>query len=270
MRKTLLTIFILLLGTTIANAQQTDLIYVASPGTDSVLVIDPDSESIVEIIPVGDNPTAVASNPETGLVYVANSGDETISVIDSEENEVIETIELDSEPVSLTFNIEANQLQVTLAESGDIVTIDGDSLEVVATDAPYIGLENYYVALTLPTYPLCPLNADAARSTFQTNLTPGLIDIQCRVLAEHGDYVRPAAEIGVQAVLDLGVIHAVELFSPSGATIERLDVCLRGIGNIMYLDAADQPREPKSLQRTIRSGYTCAHLPGPGTIILIE
>lgn len=268
MRKNLLIMFTLLSATLIASAQ-TDLIYVPSPATDAVLVIDPDTESIVEAIAVGDSPTAAAINPDTGLVFVANNGGKTISVIDSDDNAVIETIDLDAAPVSLTIDVETNQIHVTLAESGEIVTIDGDSLGVMATDEPEREVDDY-VELLLPTYPLCPLSADAARSTFQTNLTPGLIDLQCRVLAEQGDYVRPAAEIGIQTVLDLGVIHAVELFSPSGAILERIDVCLRGIGNIMYLDAEDQPRQPKLLQRTVRSGYTCAQLPGPGTIILVE
>lgn len=277
MRTLVLIIISICFATALPAAAQSDSIYVASPTTDSVLVVNPESQTIVDTIAVGADPVAVAVNSETGRVFVANNGDNSISVIDTAKNEVIDTIELPGAPARLSVDADTNQVHVTLADSDAMVTIDGDSLEIVApapepasTSLPPMPRFGRFVELLLPSYPLCPLNPDADRATFQTNLTPGLIDLQCRVLAENGQFVQPPAEIGVQSVLDLGVIHAVELFSPSDAKMDRIDVCLRGIGNVIFLDAAGRPRKPELLQRTVRSGYTCAQLPGPGTIILVR
>lgn len=281
MRNILITIGLsLILVVPILAQNQDEVVYVVSPTTDAVFAIDPATEEIIETIPVGSRPTSIATNSSTGTAYVVNSGDDSISVI--EDNEVTSTIELEATPANLQVDEENNQIIITFAGTSETQTLDGETLEIVEnTDssppAPQRPPESStrpvperVRELLLPSYPLCPQDAGANLETFQTNLTPGLIDVQCRILAANTEFVQPAAEIGVQSVLDREVIHAVELFSPSSANFERIDVCLSGNGYLIYLDAEDQPREPVWLQRTVRSGYVCTQIPGPGTLILVR
>ncbi|GJO06765.1 hypothetical protein NJB18091_48440 [Mycobacterium marinum] len=59
-------------------------IYVTNRGGDTVSVIDPTTNAVIDTISVGTNPIEVAVSPtgaEAGDVYVANKGDDTVSVI---------------------------------------------------------------------------------------------------------------------------------------------------------------------------------------------
>lgn len=271
----LIIVVLLVLSVTLVSAQPTsDLIYVPSPETQSVLVIDPDEATVTEAIGLDAEPVAIVVHPDSGLVYVVTTDENALVVID--ETSVTETVELDNAPVGLSLDEEANSLTIMFEDTDDTLILDADSLEPVSMSDVGEGDEDetpfpfQRFRLLLPSYPLCPLSSDADRETFQTNLTPNLIDLQCRVLAEDGKFIQSPAEIGIQDIIDLGVIHAVEVFSPSGANVERVDICLLGSGNVFFLDADDQPRTPNFLQSVSRAGYSCVQLPGPGTLILVS
>ncbi|MFW5692403.1 MAG: putative Ig domain-containing protein [Chloroflexota bacterium] len=104
--------------------------------------------------------------------------------------------------------------------------------------------------------------------------------VYCRLLVTNGNYQtwqgRPATHagmIGHQGVLDLGVIHAIDVFSPSGAT--RFDaeaVCLRGSGHMLFMAASQSPRIPVEMptwQTEYWPGFTCVTLWEPGSVILV-
>jgi hypothetical protein len=94
----------------------------------------------------------------------------------------------------------------------------------------------------------------------------------CRVLAKNSVFVNSAAasQLGNQAVISKGVIQAVDVFSPNGATrfSAGAKVCLQGNGNLFYLDATQSPRTPQLLGTTRESGYTCAIISNAGTLAL--
>ncbi|NDJ75530.1 MAG: SH3 domain-containing protein [Chloroflexi bacterium] len=101
-------------------------------------------------------------------------------------------------------------------------------------------------------------------------------DVYCRVIAIDGEFVRNAAEIGDPAVLDQGVIQAVDVYGMShGGQIqnvfnERVKVCLLGRGTLWYLDATVSPRYLQRLAITREGSYTCGRISGPGTVVLTE
>lgn len=263
-------VLLLVLGIPFVQAQTaSDLIYLPSPQTEAILVIDPAEAAVTETIELESRPVELVVHPDTGIVYVITQDDSTLIIID--DTTITDTIDLDNAPSSINLDAEANLLIVEFDDTGESLQWDAATLEPVTdTSSADMPTPDAVSELLLPSYPLCPLNADAARETFQTNLTPGLIDLQCRILAEDGEFIQPAAEIGIEDVLELGVIHAVELFSPSGVNAAQIDICLHGSGHIIYLDAEGQPRVPEYVRGTARSGYTCTQLQGLGTIILVE
>jgi hypothetical protein len=97
----------------------------------------------------------------------------------------------------------------------------------------------------------------------------------CRVLIENRASLvsNAGAQIGVQSVLDQGVIQAVDIFMPDGqsATLAApIEVCLLGSGSFIYLDASQSPRVPAVLASRDADGYRCAVVGSTGTAVLVN
>lgn len=69
--------------------------YVANSSSNTVSVIDTETNTVVATVPVGDQPTGVASTPDGAFVYVTNQGANqggTVSVIETATNTVAATV----------------------------------------------------------------------------------------------------------------------------------------------------------------------------------
>ena len=97
----------------------------------------------------------------------------------------------------------------------------------------------------------------------------------CHLIALDGRYVTSPAEIGVQSVLDLGVVDAVDVFGelPGGTSVvlfvSPVTVCLRGSGDVLFLSASDVSRTPQHLAATANGGFVCVSVPNSGTVVLV-
>ena len=77
-----------------------------------------------------------------------------------------------------------------------------------------------------------------------------------------------ASGVGIQWVLDLGFLDAVDVWSNIGSGYE---VCFPQIGRIVFLDAATSPRTVViKVDYEHRDGYTCAKLQRAGTLVLVQ
>ena len=102
-------------------------------------------------------------------------------------------------------------------------------------------------------------------------------NVFCRVIVKNSAVITNLAEIGVQSVIDQGVVQAVDLFgllpngSPVVPLISPIGVCLRGQGSMVLLSAADVARTPSWLPVDTNSpaGYTCANVYVSGTVVLV-
>lgn len=135
-----------------------------------------------------------------------------------------------------------------------------------------------------PPAPACT-NANFEDSdTIRTNFTNDAdrAGLNCRVIASDGVYMTwlgspltSDANIGNRTVLDLGVIAAVDVFSPGGARgfAGDVNICLKGYGYMIFLDANNAPRVPQLWSAWTTDafpGYTCTTLYGPGTVVLVR
>lgn len=113
----------------------TNRIYAANYGSasDSVSVIDGNTNTVIATVPVGSGPFALDVNPSTNMVYVANNLDTTVSVIDGETNTVVATIEGFASPEAVAVNQQTNQIFVVNYLSAQVMEIDGASNEIIAT-----------------------------------------------------------------------------------------------------------------------------------------
>lgn len=115
----------------------------------------------------------------------------------------------------------------------------------------------------------CP-DFDGSISTVIQTYAPagaaGGAAIYCRALTNQ-------FAIGVQAVLDRGVVVAVDIYALNGATPvtrfqQPIQVCLLGEGAFLFLDANNSPRTAAQLPAFPDGAYTCASVPNAGIAVL--
>jgi YVTN family beta-propeller protein len=68
------------------------LLYISCWGCDKVLVLDTKQRSIINEIPVGDNPNEICLTKKGDYLFVANANDNSVSIISTATNKVIETL----------------------------------------------------------------------------------------------------------------------------------------------------------------------------------
>jgi YVTN family beta-propeller protein len=56
-------------------------IYVANAGSNSVSVINPTTNTVIDTIPTGTTRVGIAHNPNNNHIYVTNAGSNTVSII---------------------------------------------------------------------------------------------------------------------------------------------------------------------------------------------
>lgn len=106
--------------------------------------------------------------------------------------------------------------------------------------------------------------------------------IRCQIFVRNGAYLRyrgqqltSLANIGIEGVDDLGIIQAVDLFSPVGKTsfAGGIVACLRGEGSMLYLGANDAPRHIEIVGTyTIPEfpNFTCLTIFEPVSLVLVR
>lgn len=119
------------------------------------------------------------------------------------------------------------------------------------------------------TVPLCSDFDGQTNPVVRAQLPRGVYGIHCRIIAENHVFTRSSAEVGNQSVLDLNVIHAVDVFSPSGANAAGTQICLQGSGGLIFLDAKNAPRVPEWLASTPQNNFTCGIIPNIGIVALV-
>lgn len=100
----------------------------------------------------------------------------------------------------------------------------------------------------------------------------------CRSLMSNGAVISYSGAVPAN-LIQAGVIRAIDIFRLEGGRSintfpNYVQVCLLGDGRFIYMDATQAPRQavemPSSTSGTGDSTYTCAWIPNPGTVILIN
>ena len=78
---------------------------------------------------------------------------------------------------------------------------------------------------------------------------------------------RGPGAIGIQKVIDLGFVDAVDVWSNVGS---GFSVCFPKTGRIVFLEAATSPRTLHYPEYHHEDGYTCASMTTAGTMVLVD
>jgi YVTN family beta-propeller protein len=119
----------------------TKKLYVANEFSNTVSVIDTETDKVQDRINVGIFPYGIDINPLNNRVYVANRGSNTLSVIDGSIDSKLLDITVGRSPVGIAVNPSANWIYVTNLDNGTVSVIDGITNNVTVTlpvgKAPY-------------------------------------------------------------------------------------------------------------------------------------
>lgn len=203
--------------------------------------------------------TATIKAGTTGQI-VSNQG---VVSYDAYENGSNEVTDVTDDPLTIAFG-DATDFTVAAAPETPV------EVEVVEAPPP-------------PATPLCDEHNFNENGVVHSSSSDALGSaINCRVIYQNGaptswiggDLYSPAS-IGVEGIVELGIVQAVDIFSPGGQNyFEGGSVfCLRGEGTLIWLAASQSPRHAEvigSYSVPEFEGFTCATLFEPGTLVLVS
>jgi len=99
-------------------------LFVACEASDSLMVVDTPTRTVVADIPVGNLPHGVCLSPDGKRAYVSNRGDDTVSVIDLSAMAAVDTIRVGDEPHGVVTDLAGRTLYVANAGSADVSVVD--------------------------------------------------------------------------------------------------------------------------------------------------
>jgi len=108
-------------------------LYVAANLLDTLVVIDTQTKTMIDSIPVGRMPWGVALHPMLPQVYVSNRADDTLSVIDTEQRRVIATVPTGRGPNAVAVSPNGGKIVVANATSDDLTIFDVNQPESART-----------------------------------------------------------------------------------------------------------------------------------------
>ena len=117
----------------IAINQLIDIASVVNEKSDSVSIVDLNTQAVLSIISVGKSPIAVAIDKGKNIALVSNSKDDTVSVIDLNTFSIIKTILVGKEPEGLAINQSTHTTFVTNHFDNTVSVIDMMNLSVIKT-----------------------------------------------------------------------------------------------------------------------------------------
>jgi YVTN family beta-propeller protein len=106
-------------------------IYVTNSGSDSVSIIDTNTNTLIGSPKVGISPTGIAYDPVNQRMYVANFGSRSVSLIDTRSMQAGISIQVGSGPQDIAYDPINGRMYVTLLDNKSISAIDTRSNTLV-------------------------------------------------------------------------------------------------------------------------------------------
>src|SRR5258708_9516139 len=127
-------------------AAETVRIYVTNSAGDSVHVIDPATQKVVQVIPGIEGAHGVDFSPDGERVYVRNESDRTLDVFDRASGKLVSKVKLSGHPNNIATTKDGGRVVVGIAEDpGALDVIDTTELSVAKTIAVNWRLHHVYV-----------------------------------------------------------------------------------------------------------------------------
>jgi len=117
----------------LAINQYTNIAVVANEKSDSVSIVDLDTQAVLSTVPVGKAPIGVAIDKGKNIALVSNSKDDTVSIIDLNTFSAIKTIPVGKEPEGIAINQLTHTSLITNHKDDTVSVINLMNLGVIKT-----------------------------------------------------------------------------------------------------------------------------------------
>lgn len=129
----------------IAVNPSTNKLYVVNEFSNTVSVIDTNTDAVKSTINLGNFPYGIDMNPLNNRIYITNRGSNTVSVLDGSVDIKLDDITVGKSPVGIAVNPSANWIYVTNLDDGTVSVIDGITNDVIETVS--VGKTPYGIAV---------------------------------------------------------------------------------------------------------------------------
>jgi YVTN family beta-propeller protein len=121
-------------------------IYVTNSASDTIDVIDPTTNKVVEVIHGIELPHGIVFSPDGARIYVSNEAESVLDVVDRKTGEILKKVSLSARPNNLAIAKDGRQVLVGIrVPPGSLDVIDTESLQKV-NSIPVSGpVHNVYV-----------------------------------------------------------------------------------------------------------------------------
>jgi YVTN family beta-propeller protein len=121
-------------------------VYVTNSAADTIAVIDPATNSVVQVIHGIELPHGVNFSPDGTRVYVSNEWESVLDVVDRKSGEILQKISLSGRPNNMTITKDGGRVLVGIRSApGGVDVIETTSLKLVKTIPVHGGVHNIYV-----------------------------------------------------------------------------------------------------------------------------
>ena len=125
---------------------QTSRIYVTNSAGDSVTVVDPVTNKVVQVISGIEVPHGVNFSRDGKQVYISNEADSVLDVVDQKSGKIINKVRLSGHPNNIAVTKDGRDVLVCIAAPpGALDVVDTTSMDVVKTIPVKGPLHNVYV-----------------------------------------------------------------------------------------------------------------------------
>ena len=124
---------------------ETSRVYVTNAAGDSVHVIDPATNKVVQVIKGIEAAHGVGFSPDGKWVYLSNEADATLDVVDQKSGKIVKKVPLSGRPNNIAVTKDGKRIVVAITEPGALDIVDTTALKV-SKSIPMTGrLHNTYV-----------------------------------------------------------------------------------------------------------------------------
>jgi YVTN family beta-propeller protein len=121
-------------------------VYVTDSAGDTVHVIDPATNKVVQVIRGIEAPHGVTFSPDGARVYVSNEATDSLDVVDRKSGKVIKKIALSGHPNNIAISKDGGRVVVCIRDDpGTLDVVDVNALTLKKSIAVKGGLHNVYV-----------------------------------------------------------------------------------------------------------------------------
>lgn len=112
--------------------EETNKVYITDFFGGKLIVLDGNTDEVLESIKVVRTPFGVGINPQTDLIYVGGEYANTLSVINATNNQEIKQLEL-LDPYDIAVDSNHNKIYVTSDRQNSVFVVDGTTNEIVSS-----------------------------------------------------------------------------------------------------------------------------------------